>query len=205
MKKSGIVYCDFDGTFIKEDIETLWLKFLIRNRKIKWYQYILSCISIPVNLIRKKQFRGGMLKSWPVGMTDGKMAQLLSEFYTDVNSQIHINNKVYNLLLNLISEYDLVLLTGSQENLVKSYLNHVSCKDMFTDIIGSRVKSNGFILVRHPYGKDKCKYINNTKKTIGIANEFADLFYLNICDKVYIVPGDKNLTKLAKEKEWEII
>lgn len=43
------------------------------------------------------------------------------------------------------------------------------------------------------------------KKTIGIANEFADSFYLEMCDKVFIVKGDARLMSLAEKRKWEII
>lgn len=205
MNMKGIIYCDFDGTLIKEDIETAWLKFLLEERALRWFQYILAVISIPVSMFRKKQFKSALFKSWSAGMSLEKKQKLISQFLQAKGSLLTLNVQVLACLNMVNNHYDIVILTGSDELLVKSYLRFKKIDTLFTEIIATKTSKSGFFIKQHPYGKDKCKFIDTGKKTIGIANEFADSFYLEMCDKVFIVKGDARLMSLAEKRKWEII
>lgn len=205
MNSKGILYCDFDGTLIKEDIETAWLNFLIEMKALHWFQYILAVISIPVSMFRKKQFKSSLFKSWSVGMSLEKKDILVNQFLQTKKATLNLNIEVLNYLKKVKDGYDIVILTGSDELLVRSYLEYKKIDKLFTKIIATKTTKSGFFIKQHPYGKDKCKFIDTSKKTIGIANEFADSFYLEMCDKAFIVKGDTKLMSLAKKRKWEII
>lgn len=205
MNMKGIIYCDFDGTLIKEDIETAWLKFLLEERALRWFQYILAVISIPVSMFRKKQFKSSLFKSWSAGMSLEQKETLVNQFLQTKKAALNLNIEVLNYLKTVKDCYDIVILTGSDELLVKSYLRFKKIDTLFTEIIATKTSKSGFFIKQHPYGKDKCKFIDTGKKTIGIANEFADSFYLEMCDKVFIVKGDARLMSLAEKRKWEII
>ena len=205
MLQKGKVYCDFDGTLIKESIEPIWLKFLIKNKKLHWFQYFLAIISIPVGIIRKKQFKASLFKSWSVGMSREKKQKLIEEFCLTSAEEIHLNSKVLTKLEYLRNFYNIVILTGSDEDLVLNYLRYKKIECLFSNIIAAKMSKNGFFVQQHPYGKEKCKFIDTTSKTVGIANEFADSFFLKMCDRVFVVNGDVKLMALAKEEKWEEI
>lgn len=201
----GIVYCDLDGTLLKGDLEFAYLKYLIKKRKITIYQIIVSFLSVPINYIRKRRFKKSLMKSWTLKKSGYLLEKHILEFLEEQSKNLVLRQEILILLMEFQQKYELVLLTGSQEELVKVFLKYKGIDKLFDKVIGSKVSKSGIIVKEHPYGKDKCKYINNSVKTIGIANEYADSFYLKKCDEVYIVQDDKKLVKLAEQLGWRKI
>ena len=198
----GIVYCDLDGTLIEGDLEREFLKYLRNNNYLKICNYIGAFLSIPLNYIRRKKNRGSLLKSWTIGFKQEQLQYLFYDFFRSSNPKLKNIPQTWQLLMQLKKDCKIVLLTGSYEELVSSFLKYKKIDSFFDRIIGCQVKSNGYTVKMHPYGIDKCSYITEEKDTIGIANEFADSFYLSHCDEVYILPGDLRLEKIAEINNW---
>lgn len=204
IKNDSVVYCDFDGTFIDGDLENEFVHFLIKNNKLGAVNYLCAFITIPINSIRKAFGYGDVIKAWSVFKTEKEILDYFDSFLQNFCT-VSINNSVLDKLLFLKDNgYKMVLLTASNEILVDMFLKKTQYDDLFDSIIGSSLKSNKFFVDRSPFGKDKCQYVNGDY-TVGIANEYADRFYLLKCDKVYINSKDKRLLKIVSNNNWEVI
>lgn len=202
----GTVYVDFDGTLIEGDIEKKFVSWLHQRKKLNPYHYALAAITIPLNYIRKKMHRSNLIKSWTFGRTQDEIDQLCKEFLDEMAGTIILRQPIWDILYKYKNSGDkLVIITGSMTELVRSFLCKKNKLDLFDDIIGSKMFCFGFICKRHPYGKDKCLYINKSVQSVGIANEYADVYYLNLCKHVYYTGNDYNLDIVAKKNGWEKI
>lgn len=199
------VYCDLDGTLIKGDLEQEFLKYLRYHHYFKVCNYFGALLSIPLNYMRKKKYKGSLLKSWTIGFTKEELESMFCDFFKHANSELKINSKTWQLLEDLKSDYRIVLLTGSHEQLVFSFLKYNGLYSFFDEIIGCQMHSNGYLVKAHPYGIEKCNYIIQENSIIGIANEIADCFYLALCDEVFIIEGDSQLEKVARKNKWRIL
>lgn len=197
------IYCDLDGTFIKGDLEREFVKFLQRTHKFNWYHYLLAAISMPINKIQSKRCRGSLFKSWTYRRSRDERYQLYEEFLQNKNDELLINEKVLLELEERKATHKIILLTGSFEELVRFFMEKNGKTYIFDEIIGCQVKKrHTFFVKRHPYGKDKCKFIHVEEKIVGIANEYVDRFYLQMCDEVFIVNAEEKLCILAKKLGW---
>lgn len=201
MKK--ILYCDFDGTLIRENSEELLIKFLLETHYFKFYHYVLAaagrCINAPFHFFK----RGSPVKSWTACVKQEQKENIIDNFWERKINSVHINFSV----LDKIKEFDgnTVIVTGSDQDLVYMFLKRKGLTDLIADVVGSKVGPSGIHISQHPYGKEKCKYLDSRAYKVGIANEAADIFYLSKCDEVYIVPGDQILENTAKIKKWKVI
>jgi len=205
MKRCGrevILYCDFDGTIIKQDIERELIQYLHSKHYLAAYQYMFAVITFFINFIRKKLFRGGVLKSWSAFITEKKRSIWIDEFLRQ-DKKLSLNEQAINYIKNIDAHK--IVLTGSETALVEDYLEKVGLNKEFKHVCGSVTGKKGFRIMRHPYGKDKCKYLDINAYKIGIANEWADHFYLEKCDEVVVVSPEKKLELFAKEKGWQVL
>ena len=204
-----VVYCDFDGTLIHGDIELEWLNYLMKRQYLKWYHYMVAAITLPVNALQKIRWRGNRIKSWSIGMTDEKFNALFRSFFQERADRLLPNRKVVALLESMHGKGKNVILTGSDERLIERYLMASGMHRYVDRVIGGRVGPKGFVVSRHPYGRDKCGFIQIGGMTIGIANEYADRFYLELCTEAYVVDNecshDWNLLELAAKNKWRVI
>lgn len=201
MKK--ILICDFDGTLIKENIEKRLLAYLLRERKLLWYQYILAVISLPINLLRKKMDKGNLFSAWSAFLSINKYNQLIDDFLEMEAGKITLRSEVLEYIKNFNGKK--VLLTGSRLDLVKKYLLYYRQQDLFDEIIGTQTEKKGFVIKIHPYGKEKVKYIRKYDNIVGIGNEYVDRYFLQLCKEVIVVNPDDKLEQVARKNNWKLI
>lgn len=205
MNNSKILYCDFDGTFIDGDIEKEFVNYQMRKSLLSPKYYILAMISVPFNYLRRKRNHSSCFKSWTFKRTEEEKRRMFNDFLEEVEKTITVNEKTEAFLNEKKSEgYKLILLTGSYEMLVKRFLEKRNIA-LFDEVIGCTVGKSGFFVERHPYGHNKCDFIDMSKYRIGIANEFADRFYLEKCNEAFVVGDDEKLLNIAEEKKWRRI
>ena len=112
---------------------------------------------------------------------------LKSDFFKNSESMQYKNDVVEQIAS--IKADQLVVLTGSDEDLVKAFLQNDN-RIFYDDVIGSKVKSDFFRVKRHPFGRGKCKYVNSDNYNIGIANDRSDHFYMDMCNEQYYIKKD---------------
>lgn len=202
---NGYVYCDLDGTLIECDLERAFIQYLLREKQFKIKNYALAAFSIPFNRLRKKTWHGDILKSWPAFRKSGEIDGLIDSFLKQPGASICINKAVMRMLQEYTQKgFKIVLLTASFERLVIKFLKYKNINNVFDEVIGSQMSESHIVVKQMPYGKDKCNYILEAN-TVGIANEYADRFYLMKCDQAAVYTKDERLLELAKAKGWEII
>lgn len=200
------VYCDLDGTLITGDIEREFIRYLQSIKHFSVLNYFLAAISVPVNTMRRKQVRGSKYKSWTVGCTEEERGRLYSEFLDGNPEKIRFRPEVLEKLKELKeSNCEIILMTGSFRELVLSFLEKENVIDLFDEIIACEVAKDGFRVTQHPYGKDKCLFLKKDKPLVGIANEYADHYYLEMCSEAYVVGADEELKRIADEKKWRCL
>ncbi len=198
-----ILYCDFDGTLIQENSEGMLVDFLIKSGYFKIYHYILALICRLINFPRRLAKRGAFIKAWTAFLPCEKKTELIEWFWKQKISQIHINQGV----LKKIKDFNgkVVILTGSDQQLVYEFLLRKGLINLIDKVIGNQVGKSGIRVIYHPYGREKCKFLDNSAYKVGIANEAADIFFLSGCDEAYIISGDPKLENAAKKNGWRRI
>lgn len=205
LKKNGIVYCDFDGTLIDTNIEKLFIKFLMKKKYITLSQILVAIPSNFINHVFMLFSYGNIIKAWTFQRDLDEISNLIDEFLTDNCTKMKVNQSVVNLLHDLSKEHEIVILTGSYQLLVQNYLKQSNFGNVVDRVIGTITGKHGFIVLRHPYGKNKCKYIQHNRQTVGIANEVVDQFYLQLCSDAKMVCDDSEVARLCKQRKWEMI
>ena len=199
-----LLICDFDGTLINETSELEFIRFLVRERKNKFYHYILSILSNLLNNIPLFIFnKGSWFKAWSAFRSIEEQKSLFEEFSKNIEKNISINNKVLNIVKNFKGEK--ILLTGCYEPLANHVLNKLNIKYLFNSVIGTKIGYLNYFVRYHPFGKDKVKYIKNNSYVVGIGNSWSDRFFLSACNEAYIISGSKKLEKIATKNKWQLI
>lgn len=198
-----VLYCDFDGTFIEENSEKLLIDYLKEIHFFNCKHYFLAALGIFMNLPRRMIGKENIMKAWTLGMNSQQKEKLLNEFIRDKGRKIHLNIAVVQFVKSF--EGKRVLLSGSDVDLLRTYLKSISLIEEFDEIYGCEMAENGIRVLRHPYGKTKVQYVDQNAMTVGIANEIADQYYLKNCKKVYVIKGDSRLERLAYKNKWSLI
>lgn len=198
-----IFYCDFDGTIIHENSEVLFVKFLMQSGYFKIYHYIIAGIALVINAVRRLLGHGNIIKAWTFRLSDINKKELVNQFWDEYGEQINLNMSVISYLYSFDGE--IVVLTGSDEILVEEFLKRADLLNNVHHVIGAQMGKEGLVVKRHPYGKDKCNYIEKADYILGIANEPVDQYFLSMCNEALIVKGSKKLERIAKEKNWSVI
>lgn len=199
----GIVYCDFDGTLVNGNIEADFIRWLAKSKKIAFSNFLCAMVSLPVNFLRKMIYKGNVFSAWSAFSTVQARQELFDTYIE--TCLLSINEVVFDKLQSWRNKYEIILLTGSNEKLVSMFLKKNGLHNFFSSVIGGRLSKNGFIVLQNPFGKDKLKYLIDCPKKIGVANEYADSFYLKRCDDVFVVNPEKKLYRLAIGNNWEVI
>lgn len=187
-KMKKIVLCDFDGTLIEGNLENTFLHYLLKGTSYRWIIIAISFFTLPINLILNKFGFPSIFKSWTFVLKNNKKriihSFLSSDFFSN-SPKMKYREDVLEMLS--LMRYDrMIILTGSDEELVTAFLNKYKIIK-FDEIIGSQVKDDLFRVKRHPFGKGKIRYVNRDYYNIGIANDYSDHFYLEICNEKYYV------------------
>lgn len=198
-----VLYCDFDGTFIAENSEKLLIDYLKEIHFFNWKHYVLAVLGLAMNSPRRMIGKENIMKSWTYGMNSLQKEKLLNEFIRDKGRKIHLNTDVVQFVKSF--EGKRVLLSGSDVDLLRTYLKSISLIEEFDEICGCEMAENGIRISKHPYGKSKVQYVDQNATTVGIANEIADKYYLKKCKKVYVIKGDSKLERLAYKNKWSLI
>ena len=183
-----VVICDFDGTVIRGNLENIFLRFLLKESVYRWRILIISLFTLPINLFLNKLFCPSIFKSWTYVLKD-KKGEIINDF---LNSSFFKNSELLKYREDVIArlsavDYDyLLILTGSDEDLVRAFLR-IESRFNIDDIIGSQVKKDYFRVKRHPYGKAKMEFVKRENYNIGIANDYSDHFYMDMCNEKYYV------------------
>ena len=181
-----VIICDLDGTLIYENLENIFVKFLLSKKKIKYKILFVSLFTLPINIIRNKFYYPSIFKSWTYVLKN-KFEDYKEEFFK--HNIIHFNDKVISLINSLDAD-EVILLTGSYQDLATELLENKGIT-LFNEVIGTKTEKNYFKISRHPYGKGKVKYVNQSNYNIGIANEYSDHFYLDLCNEKYYINLEK--------------
>lgn len=186
MKK--VVICDFDGTIIHGNLENTFVKYLLKETGYGWWILMVSLFTLPINILLNRLYKPSIFKSWTYILKEKKREVMDAFFNSDYykgSFQLRYREDVISKLDIIDLDYMLIL-TGSDEELVKAYLEK---NDMIKcdKVIGSQVKKDFFRVERHPFGKEKMKFVNRDNYNIGIANDFSDHFYMDMCDEKYYV------------------
>lgn len=184
MKKKTTIIIDFDGTLIEGDLERSFMRYLLTKPEIKYKMLLLSCITLPINLIRNKLCYPSVYKSWTYILRDN-IQEHIEEFLNKNIPFIQLKEQIWALLER--NDTNIILLSGCHQDLLKSYLSKIEKIDKFDKIIGCTMQKDNFRVAIHPYGRAKTRFVNTESYNIGIANEKADHFYLDMCnEKIYV-------------------
>lgn len=200
------IYCDLDGTLIEGDLEREFIRYLQSMNHFTIWNYFLAMISLPTNWIRRQKNYGSKYKSWTFGKNEEERKLLYSEFFSKCPNCIRFRVNVLELLKKYKDDNNkIILMTGSYIELVRFFLERENVTPLFDEVIACEVKKNGFCISQHPYGKDKCIFLDLSEPIIGIANEYADRFYLELCSEAYVVGEDKKLKEVAYKNNWRYL
>lgn len=183
-----VVICDFDGTIIRGNLENTFLRFLLKETVYRWRILIISLFTLPINLLLNKFYIPSIFKSWTY-VLKGQKSIIIDDFLNSSFFKDSVFLKYREDVIAKLSaiEYDyLLILTGSDEDLVRAFLR-IENRFKFDEVIGSKVEKNFFRVKRHPYGKAKMEYVNRDNYNIGIANDYSDHFYMDMCNEKYYV------------------
>ena len=150
MKK--VLICDFDGTLINKISEIEFIRWLVMEKKMRFYHYVLSVISCVINIIPLSQNRGTWLKAWTAFRPFSVQNDLIKQFAISVTEKLYINRTVLEIVKGFSGQK--ILLTGCYDPLVKSIVKALDLQSYFDDIIGAKVGMANFLVTQHAYGRD---------------------------------------------------
>jgi len=180
-----IIICDFDGTVIEGNIENCFTRFLLQQKELRIKLFTAAIPALLINLPLNKLCLPSVIKSWTYVLKQ-EISHYIDLFLKENNRKLKIKKETISLIKE-ISHDKSVLLTGSYQELVERFLeyNNIKC---FDKIIGAQVKLPLYLFIKkHPYGKEKCKYVDRTNYNIGIADNYSDHFYLDMCNEKYYI------------------
>lgn len=175
---------DFDGTLIHEDLEREFMKWLLRQKEIRYRMLFVSLFTLPINMLRNKLGYPSIFKSWTYVLR-GHIEEYINAFIqNEAAKTIHMREDVWQMLSG---GDEIVLLSGCYKDLLIAYLEYIKRKSVFTEIIGCEMEANQVRVKIHPYGRSKCQFVNQGKYNIGVANERVDHFYMDMCnEQIYV-------------------
>ena len=195
------IISDFDCTLINCTLEAEFIKYLVRTKKLKIYHYLLSPFVIFFNFFPLYVFKTeAWFKTWTLHLHEQEQKKMFEHFFSEYIKNDLINYKV----LELIKDFNgnKILLTGCYEPLASFYLEKLNIKSVFDKVIGCRMGMFNFFINHHPYGRDKVKFLYGHSCSIGLGDSFSDNYFLNHCQKVYIVGDNKKLIDYAFKNNW---
>ena len=142
-----------------------------------------------------------MVQNLDFAFVRGKTKKCSNIFFSEHIKKDLINYKVLEIIRNFNGNK--ILLTGCYEPLASFYLEKLNIKSIFDKVIGCRVGMFNFFIKYHPYGRDKVKFLDGHSCSIGLGDSFSDNYFLNHCEKVYIVGDNKKLIRYATKNNWD--
>jgi phosphoserine phosphatase len=198
--------CDFDGTLIRQNLENRLLRHLIRAKLLRPLDYALIPIFTPINLLCSKLERRSIVKVWSAGRDAADLDRLFDGFLDDEAPRIEVNERVRDFVRSFGGRK--TLLTGCYQPLAEKWLRLTDNRALFDEVVGSETDWGQFLVSRHPHGRGKVGLLPARDRGVeltGIGNEYADRFFLRLCDHAYIVPGDRLLERLATREGWKTL
>ena len=175
---------DFDGTLIREDLEREYMKWLLRQKEVRYRMLCVSLLTLPINMLRNKLGYPSIFKSWTYVLR-GHIDEYINTFIqNEAAKTIHLREDVWQMLNG---GDEIVLLSGCYKDLLIAYLEHIKRKSVFAEIIGCETEANQVCVKIHPYGRGKCLFVNQGKYNVGVANEKVDHYYMDMCnEQIYV-------------------
>lgn len=180
--KKRVILCDFDGTLIEGNIENAFTSYLLKQKEIKLKLLSVALFTLPFNLLLNKLFLPSITKSWTLILRQ-RVVEYIDSFLDEYIERIKLKEDTIKLIDSLDRD-ELILLTGSYQQLVEAFIRRKNLT-WIDKVIGTEVHNNHFTIKRHPFGKGKSKYVDLRNYNIGIANDYSDHFYLDICNEQY--------------------
>ncbi len=196
-----ILYCDLDGTLIRDNLEGAFVAYLRRRRELSVLHYAAAAFTVPVNAFRRRFFLPHPFKSWTAFRSASEKRELISRFLENEGANISFAPNVLRFVEDFKGKK--VLLTGSDEDLAAAFLKFTERSDLFDEVCGSKTAPNGFAVIRHPFGRGKLPFIDAKAASVGIGNEYADRFFLEKCSKAYVAAPDGRLRVTAVKSGWK--
>ncbi len=187
--KNELIVLDVDGTLIKSSVESEFRKYVLSSKRLTLLHYILAIISIFSNFILSVFFLPPRFLTYQFLASHKDLEHFLLNRRNYFHS--HVNDNVMHILLeqlNVCSDFEILLLTGSPQPLVEELLvpilkeklaihGYIDLKisvkgSMF--IPGNLVKENSFYgiskltTIKSSFPSDKFEY------TLAIGNERSD-------------------------------
>lgn len=182
--KERVILCDFDGTVIESNIEDKFVSYLLKQKEIRYKLLLVAFFTFPLNMILNKLYLSSITKSWTFILKD-RTEEYIARFLDDHIQEIKAKNDTIKLLKS-IKYNKLIILTGSYQQLVELYLARVNFIHV-NKVIGTKVSKNRLFVKQHPFGKSKCSFVDINNYNIGVANDFSDHYYLDMCNEQYII------------------
>lgn len=175
---------DFDGTLIHEDLEREFMKWLLRQKEVRYRMLCVSLLTLPINMLRNKLGYPSIFKSWTYVLR-GHIDEYINAFIqNEAAKTIHLREDVWQMLKR---EDEIVLLSGCYKDLLIAYLEYIKRMSVFAEIIGCETEANQVRVKIHPYGRGKCQFVNQGKYNVGVANEKVDHYYMDMCnEQIYV-------------------
>lgn len=183
MKEKKYVISDFDGTLIEQDLEQMFMRYLLTLPEVCWRMLLVSCVTLPINMILKWFGYGSLFKSWTLVLGD-KISIYIQRFLDNNIELIQLREDIWDKMRGY--NVPVILLSGCHQDLLQAFLRRINRLNIFESVIGCTMKNN-FVVNAHPYGRTKCNFINTKNYNIGIANDRSDYYYLVLCDEMVYV------------------
>lgn len=210
----GIVFFDLDGTLIDGESEFRFFLFLLKQKKIRFKQFISATYFLLRWFLTYKLHVFIKNKSYLNGLEKTEIHQLAKGFVTQ-----HILKKIRPSIKALVDQHlkqgdRIILLTGTHDFLGKVVADYLGIKEVYgTKCVYKNGKFTNAPPKQHPFSINKltiaekvCKKSKaNIKDAIAYGNSINDRYILGAVGKPIAVTPDRKLRKLAKTKGWEIL
>ena len=137
MGMNEILYCDLDGTLIRDNLEGAFVAYLRRRRELSVLHYAAAAFTVPVNAFRRRFFLPHPFKSWTAFRSASEKRELISRFLENEGANISFAPNVLRFVEDFKGKK--VLLTGSDEDLAAAFLKFTERSDLFDEVCGSKI------------------------------------------------------------------
>jgi HAD superfamily hydrolase (TIGR01490 family) len=215
MKTAAIF--DIDGTLLKGNSEEYLIEYLLHKKKINFFNviriltwFLLHKYNLTNNGIKIRTFAATLLKGWDI-----KEASKFAEecFIEKITPNIFKESK------GLIEKHRkmghvIILNTACFDFVANQYLKYFSADVLIcTKLSRSNNKYNGQIDGLINYGENKAIILSEMTTKLGIdfprsfaySNNKSDISLLNMVGNKVTVNPEKELTKIAIDRNWPIL
>ena len=197
-----LLVCDFDGTLVQRDSELEMVNYFRRTGKLGVLQYAAAGLALIPNAICTRLEKPRLVRAWCAFHSPARQQSLIEDFLQNGAGELKVDPAVLEVVKGFDGEK--LLLTGSDERMVRGLLYKFGLEGLFDAVIGAKVSAHGLRLLRHPYGKDKLRQIPR-HCAVGIGDSVPDRHFLMQCDRAYTVARRPEMVALAKQNGWQIL